>query len=205
MNELYFNLEKIVKEIAEKSCEKAFRRFFDLYYPKLLHLAFSILQNDEVAQDVVLEVFEKVWEQRTNLTEIESINKYLFVLVKNKSIDQLRKRKELVVLESTESGLYEKVLLDHPENILLDKELAEKISVAIMHLPEKCRLVYRLIKEDGLKYKEVSELLNLSPKTIDNHVSNAMSRIRQEISAYLNETRSYPWKVIRSILMLLTI
>lgn len=205
MNELYFNLEKVVKEIADKSCEKAFRDFFDLYYPKLLHLAFSILRNDEVAQDVVLEVFEKVWEQRAGLTEIENINKYLFVLVKNKSIDQLRKRKELIVLESNESNLEEKVFWEDPENILLDKELSKKISEAVLHLPEKCRLVYRLIKEDGLKYKEASELLNLSPKTIDNHISIAMSRIRQEVEKYLSDDKNYSWKIIRSVLAILSI
>jgi len=196
MNELYFNIEKIVEEIARNNCENAFRKFFDLYYPKLLHLAFSILKNDEVAQDVVLEVFEKVWEKRIELTQIESMTKYLFVLVKNKSIDELRKRKELIVFESDESNVIEKILFQHPENILLNKELSEKISEAILNLPEKCRLVYRLIKEEGLKYKEVSELLNLSPKTIDNHISNAMNRIRMEVKTYLNDNSKYSLKVI---------
>ncbi len=205
MNELYFDSEKIIEEIAKNSNERAFRKFFDLYYPKLLHLSFSILKNDEVAQDVVLEVFEKVWEKRVGLLQIESIPRYLFVLVKNKSIDELRKRKELIVHESEGSKVVEKVLLLHPEKILLNKELSEKISEAVLGLPEKCRLVYRLIKEDGLKYKEVSELLNLSPKTIDNHLSNAMYRIRNEVASYLNDSKNYSWKVIRSVLSILSI
>ena len=205
MNKLYFNTEKIIEEIASNNCEKAFRKFFDLYYAKFIHLAFSILRNDVVAQDVVLEVFEKVWEQRAGLTEIDSITKYLFVLVKNKSIDELRKRKKLIVLESGESNLIEKVLLQHPENILLDKELSEKIEMAVLNLPEKCRLIYRLIKEDGLKYKEASELLNLSTKTIDNHISIAMNRIRQEVGTYLNDNKNNSWKIVRSILIFFSI
>ncbi len=190
MKELYFNREKIIEEIASHGCEKAFREFFNIYYAKLLHLAFSIVRNDDIAQDVVLEVFEKVWEQRGGLNEIENITKYLFVLIKNKSIDELRKRKELIALESGESNLIEKVISQHPENILLNKELSERIEIAVLNLPEKCRLIYRLIKEDGLKYKEASELLNLSPKTIDNHISLAMSRIRKEVEVYLSDHKN---------------
>ena len=152
-----------------------------------------------------MEVFEKVWEQRTGLTEIKNITSYLIILVRNKSIDELRKRKEIITLEMGESNLIEKISFEHPENILLDKELFEKIDAAVLHLPDKCRLVYRLIKEDGLKYKEVAELLNLSPKTIDNHMSTAINRIRQEVEAYLNDHKKYSWKIIRSILLILSI
>lgn len=205
MNELCFNIDKIIEEIARNNCEKAFRKFFDHYYSKLLHLAFSILKNEEVAQDVVLETFERIWEKRIILPQIKSMTKYLFVIVKNKSIDELRKKKELIALESEEPIIIEKILINNPEKVLLDQELSDKISDAVLKLPEKCRLVYKLIKEDGLKYKEVSELLNLSPKTVDNHLSNAMGRIRHEVTAYLNDNRKYVWKIIRSILVILAI
>lgn len=205
MQNLYFDEKKVVYEIAVNSDEKAFRTFFDRHYASLLHLALLILRNNELAKDVVLEVFEKVWEKRVNLGDIKEVNKYLLVLTKNRSIDQLRKKKELIALEDMDMAVSEAIIMNHPENALLDKELTERINAAILNLPEKCRLVYRLVKEEGLKYKEVSELLNLSPKTIDNHVNNAMSSIRKEISAYIgvHQNKNIVWKVVKSVLLFL--
>lgn len=205
MPHIYFDHKKLVHEIAVNNDEIAFRGFFDHYYAKLLHFSFLILRNNDLAKDVVLEVFEKVWEQRSGLINIKDIGKYLLVLVKNKSIDQLRRRKELIAIEDVNTDISEAIVISHPENLFLDQELVERLNAAVLNLPEKCRLVYRLVKEEGLKYKEVSELLNLSTKTIDNHIHNAMSSIRREIGVYLGaeSRRKVLWKVVKSISLFL--
>lgn len=203
MEEIYFDRSKWLEEIA-KGNELAFQKFFNAYYPKLLHFSFVILKDNEIAKDVVLEVFEKVWEKRTQLLSVENIDKYLFVLIKNKSIDQLRKLKELIMVDDDEAPVVEMIQSRSPEHELIDKELYDQLNKVILGLPEKCRLVYRLIKEDGMSYKEVAELLNVSPKTIDNHVNIAMQKIRKEILSYLNEKEkgSYSvWRVVKSFLL----
>ena len=89
----------------------------------------------------------------------------------------------------------------NPENQLLNQELSEIIDKAILSLPEKTRLVYRLVKEDGLKYQEAADILGVSAKTVNNQLLNAMKIVRQNVTAYLNKDKTSPvFKILKSIL-----
>ena len=198
-------ISNIVYRIAHDNDERAFRQFFDIFYGRMLQLAHLILRNNELAEYTVLEVFAKLWEKRTSLPQIESINKYLYVLVKNKALDQLRRDKDLIHIELTETTLHEQVVGRNPEKVFLEKELLDKMNVAVLGLPKKCRMVYRMVKEEGHSYQDVADLLHVSRKTVDNHLNLAMRRIRESIADYMKEQDGFqgqPWKVIRSFLMI---
>ncbi len=195
-------ISNLVYCIAHENDELAFRRLFDMYYARLLQLAYMILRNNELAEDTVLDVFTKIWSNRAKLPEIESFNKYLYVLVKNKALDQLRKNKDLIHVELTETTLSEHIVNQNPEKIILEQELVHKINQAILQLPEKCRMVYRLVKEEGHSYQDAADLLNVSRKTIDNHINLAMHRIRDSITEYLSskdDITGQQWKIIRTL------
>ncbi|MCG8307498.1 MAG: RNA polymerase sigma-70 factor [Cytophagales bacterium] len=204
MEEKDINISNLVYRIAQKDDEQAFRRFFDLFYARLLQLAHMILRNNEIAEDTVLEVFARIWNNREDLPKIENLNKYLYVMVKNRSLDQLRKNKDMICEPLSRTNIREQIVSQNPENILLEKELLEKINQAVLNLPEKCQIVYRLVKEEEHSYQEVADLLNISRKTVDNHINLAMNRIRSCILEYVSQIDrpgNKNWRILRMLLL----
>lgn len=178
------NISNLISRIANENDEKAFRYFFEFFSGRMLQFAQIILKNNDLAEDVVMEVFAGIWEKREKLPQIKNLSNYLYVLVKNKSLDYIRKNKYFIKVDPSNNNICERVINQHPEKVFLDNELLENINKAILNLPKKSRLVYRLLKEEGLSYHEAAKLLNISYKTIDNHIALAMHRIRSQINEY---------------------
>lgn len=195
-----FNIEKIKQQIS-KSDETAFRLLFNYYYPRLLNYTFVIIKNHESAEDIVLEVLHAVWERRSKIIEVDNFTNYLYVCARNKTLDFHKKNSKLASVSFDEPHYKEYITLHNPENQLLDKELSEIINVAILSLPEKTRLVYRLVKEDGLKYQEAADILGVSAKTVNNQLLSAMKKVRKNVTTYLSKDKRYPFfKTLKSIL-----
>jgi RNA polymerase sigma factor (sigma-70 family) len=94
----------------------------------------------------------------------------------------------LLSLDAESDNYKEFITRRDPEKLLIEEELFNTINEAVLALPEKCKLVYRMVKEEGLKYKEVAELLDISPKTVDNQVNHAMKKIREVVLEYLSDS-----------------
>ncbi len=200
MKAIQFNIDKIKKRIS-KSDEAAFRELFDNFYPRLLNYTFVIVKNNESAEDIVLEVLHSVWERRANLKEIDRFENYLYVCTKNKTLDYHRQNSRLSKLSFSEPHYNEFITHQDPEKQLIDKELFEVIDHAILNLPEKTRMVYRLVKEDGLKYQEVADLLGVSVKTVNNQLLSAVKAIRLSVTAYISKDRSKSiFRVLKSLI-----
>lgn len=195
-----FNIEKI-KEKISRSDETAFRSLFNCYYSRLLNYAFVIVKNHESAEDIVLEVMQAIWKRRSKLKEVKSFDAYLYISTRNKTLDYLKKNSRFIHI-SFDKPHYEEYITHHnPEKHLLNKEFFEIIDKAILSLPEKTRLVYRLIKEEGLKYQEVADLLGVSVKTVNNQLLNAMKVIRENATEYLAIDKKSPvFKTLKSML-----
>lgn len=186
-----FNIEKIKQKIS-KSDEPAFRILFDYYYPRLLNYAFVIIKNHESAEDIVLEVLHAVWERRSKIKEVDHFTNYLYVCTRNKTLDYHKKNSRLVSASFDKPHYKEYITHCNPENQLLNKELSEIIDEAILSLSEKTRLVYRLVKEDGLKYQEAADVLGVSAKTVNNQLLSAMKIVRQHVTTYLSKDKRSP-------------
>jgi len=183
-----FNIDKIKKRIS-KSDEPAFRELFNYYYPRLLNYAFVIVKNHESAEDIVLEVLHSIWVRRGKLNEIDRFENYLYVCTKNKTLDFHRLNTNLLNVSFSEPHYEEYITHQSPEKQLINKELFDIIDNAILDLPEKTRLVYRLIKEDGLKYQEAADLLGVSVKTINNQLLSAVKIVRKTVTDYMSGDR----------------
>lgn len=162
--------------------ETAFRRLFDFYYQKLFHAAFYFLKSKELAEEAVADVFYCVWKRRRELPEIDDMNAYLYISVKNQSLQYLRRSPlsgaapgELYTLEWIPDP-------DNPERALLDREYKDLIQKAIDSLPAKCREVFRLVFSDKLKHKEIAALLDISEKTVEAHIAKAYARIARYVN-----------------------
>ncbi len=142
------------------------------------------INHREEAEEIVGNVFVKTWMGRTNMQHVQRIDTYLFVAVKNQSLNYLKKYSTIhVVVDGNENDVN---LIDtaNPETQLEKKELRFYLDQSINALPQQCRIVFKLIKEDGLKYKEVAEILNISPRTVQTQLVRAMQKLSASLSVY---------------------
>ena len=179
-----------LKQRVYNSDIAAFKELFEYYYARLLNYAFVIIKNHGTAEDIVLEVMEQLWTKRSAILTIDNLTSYLYVCIKNRILDFLKKNSRLIHSPLGEKHYEEYITIRNPESNYLTEELIEVINNAILNLPEKARLVYRLVKEDGLSHKEVSEVLDISMKTVNNHIFRAMREIRLIVKKYLETGNS---------------
>ena len=177
------------KELAQKISsgdEQAFKSLFLCCHGSLLSFAFSILHVRPLAEEVVSDVFLNIWERKFKLPEIENLSLYLYVSVRNRSLNALEKlRRERTVWIEETTVEFRSFSVDPFQN-LLTAENMRYIKRAVSSLPPKCGLIFKLIKEDGLSYKETAELLELSVKTIENQMGIALKKLSEAIPSELN-------------------
>ncbi|HVU55557.1 MAG TPA: RNA polymerase sigma-70 factor [Puia sp.] len=170
-------MNQLCLQIAESDDELAFGELFKLYYPRLLLFAEAILKSREPAEEAVEDVFLKLWENRKVLPAINNINYYLLVAAKHKALDYLEKMKKHAVIRLEDVQVEFGDIAVNPEDSLISAESVRIIQAIINGLPPRCKLMFRLVKEDGLKYREVADLLNISVKTVETQMSLALSKI----------------------------
>lgn len=166
--------------------ESAFKEFFNYYHPRLYGYALTMIQSHNPSEEVVSDVFIKVWTGRKRLSSIENVNHYMFRAVKNQALNHLEKRKlETVDLDQVKDNEIGDFI--QPDLSVLKSELADQIQSAIESLPPRSKLIFGLIRIDGMKYKEVAEHLDLSVKTVENQMTIAIKKLREELSPYFKD------------------
>lgn len=187
-NEL--NIQNLLYRVSSYSDEQAFQQLFEFYSRGLSRFTFSILKNKELSEEAVSDVFFKIWIHRVKISEIQNFKAYLYTTARNISLNYLDKerRKKAVSLDDLSVSLPIDEIC--PESEMISEELKEAIARAIEHLPERCKLIYSLAKIEQLKYKEISQILDISVKTIDHQLTIAIHKIGIEIQQYLNEQNS---------------
>lgn len=153
-----------------------FARLVDLYSHDLFLFAKGIVSNTQSAEEVVNDVFISLWEHRSDMPQIENLKAYLYAAVRNKAISFLRRQKKNTIsLEDLPDYYFEPVA--GPDDSVINEETLGQINKAIESLPTKSKMVFSLAKIQGLKYKEIAELLDISVKTVDYHVAVAVEKI----------------------------
>ena len=180
-------LREIQRRIAVYDDEKAYKELFFIFYKALTQFAFSFVKSREMAEEIVSDVFINIWKGRKHLEEIENLKTYLYISTKNISLKYLLKQHKSVAIaiDSLTVELESKDI--HPEQMMITADMMNKISEAVNQLPPRCKLVYKFIKEDGLRYKEVAAILNISVKTIDNQLAIALKKIGAAINVNLKK------------------
>lgn len=181
------NIQKLLERISREGDEIAFRKLFELFTPGLLRFSFSILKNKELSEEVVADVFFKVWVHRSKLSGIDNFKAYLFTSSRNTALNYLDKEKRNRAIQLEDLSVPLQINEICPESELISKELKEAIGRAIDHLPERCKLIYSLAKIEQLKYKEIAQILDISIKTIDHQLTIAFKKIGNEIRNYVDE------------------
>ena len=164
------------REIS-KGNEKAFADLYILFYHKLLHFATVITRSRDVSEEVVEDVFVKLWCNRLNVLSIENLAVYLYVAVKNKSLNTVARKVQAFIQSPFDDPEIDISHSIDPYNMLVTAEMMEKMRQAIESLPPRCKMIFKLVREDGLKYTEVAEILNISVNTIDVQMAIAVKKI----------------------------
>lgn len=162
---------------------KAIEHLYNVDYKSLCNTAHRIVNDWDTSQDVVQEVFIKLWKKRKELTIESTLRGYVFKAVLNASLNYLENNKRILqfrdsITEEHISGLT--VASDQME----EKELQARIEQALDRLPPKCRTIFILSKFEGMKYRQIAEHLNLSVKTVENQMGIALQKLREDLKVY---------------------
>ena len=176
----------LLDEIALHHSEKAYKTLFMEMHESLIDFARSILKSSEDAEEVVSDFFISIWQRRTLLRAIENPRLYFFVGVKNAALNKLLSRKRIKLFHELEWQTTLKSVFFNPEELMLSAEIVKKVMQAVNELPPKCKIIFKLVKEEGLKYAEVAKLLEISIKTVEAQMAIALRRIKTH-SEFKNE------------------
>jgi RNA polymerase sigma-70 factor (ECF subfamily) len=169
--------EDLLKKEIESGNQKAFRHVYHYFYKRLLQFAVILTKNKEAAEEVVEDVFIKFWKNRKNVAAIRNLKVYLYTATKNTCLNYLSSKANESITKPFDAINIELSDSISPEQLLIYRETFTRIKSAIETLPPKCKIIFKLIREDGLKYKEVADVLNLSYNTVDAQMSIAIRRI----------------------------
>ena len=168
--------------------EKAFEQLFYYYYPRLYRYAFRYLKNEFWAEELSMEVLARVWERRSAITHAETFENYLFTAARNHLINHWQRKIDgLLSLETlpAEAAEIPGKEASAPYDPVLSKELETHYHNSLSDLPPQRRLIFLLHRNDHLSYKEIAQKLNISPKTVENHIGAALKQLRVAMVQYL--------------------
>jgi RNA polymerase sigma-70 factor (ECF subfamily) len=177
------DLQSLQERIASYNDEQAFKDLYYHFYNKLFHFAYAFTKNRQPAEEIIEDVFINVWKNRAHVGEIKNIKVYLYTATKNNALNYIAKKAHEIT-----TAPFDDIAIDiaeyeaTPEQIMIGSEMLKKLNKAIDELPPRCKIIFKLIREDGLRYKEVSEILSLSVNTIDAQMAIAVRRIAHAIN-----------------------
>lgn len=164
---------------------KAYHELYDLFYDRLHRFCFSFLKTNEAAEEIVSDVFIKVWQIRSKLGTIDNLGVYLYTIAKNFSLNYITKHFKHPVVSLDQADLETNIATGTPEELCISANILRNIQQAIQQLPPQCRLIFQLVKEDGLAYKEVAQILNVSIFTVRNQLAIATRKMAEALPAYV--------------------
>jgi RNA polymerase sigma-70 factor (ECF subfamily) len=191
-------IQYLQQQIARFDDQQAYKELFTSLYPFLYPFARTIVKAKESAEEVVSDVFIKVWEKRKDLEKIDNLKVYLYVSTRNIAFNYLDKQKRNATFSIDDYQAEFTSVYFNPEQMLITADMLALIQKAIDQLPSKCRLIFKLAKEDGLKYKEIAEILNISVKTVENQLAIALHKIGNTVSFDIKKSQPSQLGHIRS-------
>ncbi len=176
---LYSDHELLVKVTGGD--QRAFRILYDRYYHPLYAFVLKILKSDLLTEEIIQEVFLKLWTQGAKLTTINNVESYLVTIARNRSFDELRRSKLRAHANLEDIGSEYELHNDTEESIFLN-DTKRMIDEAIKNLPPQQRSVYQLCQVQGYKYDEAAKELQLSVDTVQSYMKLALRNLRKQLS-----------------------
>ncbi len=165
--------------------EDLFEQVFKSHFKSLHAYACTIMRDPMPAEEIVQNIFLKLWEKKEEITIKENISVYLYRAVHNESLNYLRHRKVRSAYQSYAMRQHKQTEQEKPAEKVVMKELEKKLEVALQELPEQCRTIFQMSRFEDLKYREIADKLGLSVKTIENQMGKALKLLRLKLVDFL--------------------
>ena len=174
----YQNNIKLISHLKNGD-KKAYSFLVNSFNHKLCVYANSLVNDNAMAEDIVQNVFIKVWERRKKLRDVFSINNFLYKSVHNEFIDQYRRQQCGMILEKKYIDTLSNLTEEKDEDFF--QKLIKSVMIAVHDLPPKCKQIFLLSKKEGLTNFEIAEYLNVSIKSVEGQITKAYSKIRKMV------------------------
>lgn len=161
----------------------AFEAIFHQTYPRLCAYSNRLVRDPQLAEEIVDDVFSNVWNNRKRITINTSFQAYLVRAVRNRSLDYLRQMKQEKnrwVLELTENLPCRQSIASE---LMVVEELHDRIHAAVRVLPQQCRIIFQMSREQDLRYRDIARQLNISIKTVDTQINRALKHLRRALGS----------------------
>jgi RNA polymerase sigma-70 factor, ECF subfamily len=177
--------EAEILERIRNGDKEAFETIFRAYYQSLCIFSLRYLKRTDLAEEIVQDIFVTIWDKRSNLQFETSLKSYLYRAVHNNSLKFLQHQKVVdkhaqYLIAQKEQYYYE------PLNNLQIAEVTKLLENAFKSMPQKTREIFTLSRDEGLKYAEIAEKMEISVKTVEAHMGNALKILRENLNEYLN-------------------
>lgn len=162
----------------------AFEMLFRTYYQPLCNYAYTFVQDKDEAEEIVQSTFMSLWEKKQTLEIRTAVRPYLYAMVRNACLNVLKHEKVKKEHVEVQLAIGERST-ESVARTVMASELETRIAEAMDALPEQCRLVFKLSRFEELKYAEIADQLNISVKTVENHMGKALRIMREQLRDYL--------------------
>lgn len=177
--------EKELLQLAAGGNELAFTRLFHGYKYKLYGFVFRLTGSHASAEDVVQDIFEKLWKDRELLVQVERFSSYVFRMAQNQALNGFKRMaREVVILKQLAEAPANATFT--PQGHLALKETQERLHNAIQQLPPQQKMVFLLSREEGIKHEEIAKRLHITTGTVKNHMIQALRTLRKHMHQYPN-------------------
>jgi len=177
--------EELLILLKEQHSKAVFEQLFQRYYHLLCYKVYPLVQCEYSSEEIVSDVFIKIWRNRAQLSINTKLKYYLNTAVRNQAIDYLRKQNRERNFKGEIDRDYESSYVS-PHERVVGEELSKKVEAAIESLPPQGKHIFRLSRDKGMKYREIAELLNISIKTVETHMRRSLIHLRNRILTQKN-------------------
>lgn len=200
------DIDRLACSVSEDN-RHAFNMLYQVYYNDVFRFAYYFLKNKEACREVVLDVFLSVWQSRRRLAEVTNLESYFYIVTKNEAVRYLNKKRDqdtlsldvlTIQLEDQENT--------SPDQLLINQEIEKLLTQVIDELPEKCRLIFLMARQEGLKSKEIAEILSINESTVRVQMKIAVEKIVARIRPHFPDLTLtvlfiYFWNISGYLLM----
>lgn len=176
----------LFQQVTEQNAYPAFRQLFRLYYEPMCQYATRFVHSLEVAEEIVADVFVKLWRNRGQIQLYASFQSYCYRAVKNQSLDYLKSNTGRHAMHSELTDDYQAMTTasESPEQAIIRQEFDTMLDNAIAQLPRQGQLIYRMSRDQGLKYREIAGQLGISVRTVETHMGRSCQTLRTQLQRY---------------------
>ena len=185
--------------LIDSGSSDAFTEFYSDNFKKLILVSDKYVNNVYVAEEIVQNIFLKIWEDKNVLADIKSIRSYLYRSVVNASINHVNRERNI---EKHHAKIAEHLTEEDIELLDEQNQLIALLYEEIELLPVKCRQVFKMSRLEGLKYRDIALQLNISEKTVENHMGNALKILRSRVISKVRQDSDSSGRRYYSLLIL---